>query len=247
MKNIFDKKSLASLFCLVIFVLSYAVWIYAFWRNDYLITSIGLIYVLVFYLLFKPKYFWPSVIIGSTIVQVMELGVNSNGAWTYATQTLLTSPLYLIPSYIIGILASREFAQRFIIIFRLKDQEVKISRGKETIVSFSLMIFYIILLRYFWQDEIIVLIITSIVAILHQAWLKNRQSLIIFILAAVFGGPIDAIGTYFGAWSWGRPTLFGISLWTPIMYGNCFTLLNRFVILLSSYLKIEPSERNGGT
>lgn len=76
--------------------------------------------------------------------------------------------------------------------------------------------------------------------ILFIAWMfaikiwHDRKDVKIYVISAVFGPVGEIVAIYFGVWSYSNPTLLGIPIWLPFLWGMAGMLLYRISTIISS-------------
>lgn len=89
---------------------------------------------------------------------------------------------------------------------------------KDIVTGFLIYGLNILLLYYLWQNNI--LLTAILIFISGFVLLKgNKEERIVFLASFIFGPIIDFILVPRGVWTYGNPSIFGVPLWLPFLYG----------------------------
>ena len=70
-----------------------------------------------------------------------------------------------------------------------------------------------------WRlDSVAALIIAGIGAAMMVR--GDRKDWALYVVCAILGSLAEMIAIYFGAWKYATPTVFGIPMWLPFVWGN---------------------------
>jgi hypothetical protein len=71
------------------------------------------------------------------------------------------------------------------------------------------------------------------ISIVYFLFLKEKQGLIFFITAAIFGPIGEAVVSANGLWTYHGQTIFGVPYWLPLAWGITAVSLHKLLINLA--------------
>jgi len=107
----------------------------------------------------------------------------------------------------------------------------------EKILVFDVVIYLLLILSLisFWQSNIPLFLLLLIVLAFTLSAYHMKEDVFFVVFTMVIGPTIEVICVYFGAWSYGNPSLLGIPIWLPLAYGIFGVLVRRTAITTVNY------------
>ena len=106
---------------------------------------------------------------------------------------------------------------------------MRITKKIEKELFFDVVIFFIsiALISFLYTNNILLTSILSVMLLLGiKGWYKSHD--IYFLLSGAIIGPIgEIICIYFGTWTYANPTVLGIPIWLPIIWGLATMMIRR--------------------
>ena len=90
---------------------------------------------------------------------------------------------------------------------------------KDIILGFLIYVSNILVTYYLWQNNAALTVIFIVMSAFVLLKWANKEERIVYFVSFILGPILDLILIPRGVWSWGNPSLFGIPLWLPLMYG----------------------------
>ena len=75
---------------------------------------------------------------------------------------------------------------------------------------------------------------TVLVVIMLTGWLiaiktwHKKEDTHMFVIAAIAGTIAEAVAIKFGAWHYSNPTVLGVPIWLPLLWGSAVVFIKRF-------------------
>ena len=98
---------------------------------------------------------------------------------------------------------------------------------KELIFEAMLFILAVALVALLYKNNVALtsaMIIGWLIAI--KIWHK-KEDIYLFVVAAVAGSIAEAVAIEFGAWHYTNPTLLGVPIWLPLLWGLAVVFIRR--------------------
>jgi hypothetical protein len=70
-----------------------------------------------------------------------------------------------------------------------------------------------------WKQNLLLLLILTVLATLMLLMNKSKQELKTFIFCAFFGAIAESITILYGAWTYGNPNILNIPIWLIVLWG----------------------------
>ena len=90
---------------------------------------------------------------------------------------------------------------------------------KDLLIGFLIYGLNLLLMYYLWQNNIALTAIFIVISAFVLLKWTNQEEKIVYFASFVLGPILDLILIPGGVWTWGNPSLFGIPLWLPLLYG----------------------------
>ena len=71
----------------------------------------------------------------------------------------------------------------------------------------------------FWRMELFATLIIAGIGVVMMTSGDQKERML-YITCAILGSIAEMIAIYFGAWKYATPTVFGIPMWLPFVWGN---------------------------
>lgn len=107
---------------------------------------------------------------------------------------------------------------------------------KEVILEIILFCTAIIIISLLWSNNL--LLTTVLVASLlvgMKVWYK-KYDIHFFIIGAIVGPLAEIVCIYFGTWTYANPSILGIPIWLPIVWGLATIIIKR---IAETFIKIK--------
>ena len=90
---------------------------------------------------------------------------------------------------------------------------------EDILVGTIIFVLDLVLFYYLWQNNLLLTISLSMVSILVLLKWTNKEEKILYFTAFILVPIYDIVLVPTGIWSYGNPTIFGIPIWIPLVYG----------------------------
>ena len=107
---------------------------------------------------------------------------------------------------------------------------------KELIFDIILFSFGIALISLFYKNNLLLTGLLSVGVLIGMKFWHKKHDIYFFAIGAIIGPVGEIIAIYFGAWQYANPSLLGIPIWLPIVWGLAMILVKR---LAEVFVKIE--------
>ena len=99
--------------------------------------------------------------------------------------------------------------------------------GKEVLVEIILFLVIIVTVVLLWQNNILLFTVLLIeCGITIKLW-KKKHDIMYFLVGATLGPLLEIIFIRYGIWAYTHPTLLGIPMWLPLLWGFAAIVLSR--------------------
>lgn len=85
---------------------------------------------------------------------------------------------------------------------------------------------------FYRQTVLLTLIMAAGWAVALRLW-HSRQDIATFLAGAAVGSVAEIIAVKAGAWSYANPTLLGVPLWLPLLWGGAVMFVRKFADTLA--------------
>jgi hypothetical protein len=106
---------------------------------------------------------------------------------------------------------------------------MKFNKKIEKEVIFEIFLFFVAIftVALLWRNNAILFIFLLIeCAITMKLW-HEKYDIVYFLVAAILGPLGEIICIYYGTWNYASPTLLGIPMWLPLVWGFTGIVLTR--------------------
>jgi len=233
------SSDIQKLFFEFLLVISVVVSICLFWSST-LISSLSSILILaIAFVFFYCKEDIIFFIYGAILGPLAEIICIRYGVWQYSNPLFFGIPFWLVVVWGLAFMLSR----------RIRDTAFSLSHIKthyfhhpnlikfEKILVFDVVIYLLLILSLisFWQSNIPLFLLLLIVLAFTLSAYHMKEDVFFVVFTMVIGPTIEVICVYFGAWSYGNPSLLGIPIWLPLAYGIFGVLVRRTAITTVNY------------
>lgn len=106
---------------------------------------------------------------------------------------------------------------------------MKAIRRIEKEAFFEILIFFVVMftIAFLWQNNSVLFIVALIECFVVMNLWHEKYDVIYFIVAAALGPIGEIICIHYGTWSYTKPSLFGIPIWLPLVWGLAGILITR--------------------
>ena len=102
----------------------------------------------------------------------------------------------------------------------------------KTIFNLSLSTATLFVTAFLWSEPAWLSVALFTLGIAMMFVEGSKSTIIIYLIAFIFGPLSEAIAIYFGAWSYTTPQIFGFPAWLPFVWGNAALFVNRLIIYI---------------
>ncbi len=81
----------------------------------------------------------------------------------------------------------------------------------------------------FWTSNLLLFIVLLFECLVVLTFWHDRYDRSFFLVVAVLGTIAEVLFVYFGVWSYGNPTFFGVPFWFPVAFGTTALIGERLV------------------
>lgn len=96
----------------------------------------------------------------------------------------------------------------------------------KNIVNNLIAVSSLIFVALLWENQLAVLASLSIIAVLLLFLRAKKRDLVFFVFTGFSGAAAEAIGVYFGAWTYTNSMFLGLPVWLPILWGVAGLYIN---------------------
>lgn len=104
---------------------------------------------------------------------------------------------------------------------------------KEVLFLSCLVISSIFIVVTFYTNNLTTTALLLMIFVLSWKFLDEKDKYV-FVVGAIIGPVIEIIAIYFGVWRYANPTLLGIPMWLPVLYGIASIFIERIARKLIS-------------
>jgi hypothetical protein len=105
------------------------------------------------------------------------------------------------------------------------------------VLAFAL---WLILISNLWPNPTLLLLILIILISIYFIFLKEKNDIVYFLIAAIFGPIGEAIVSASGLWKYYGQTVFGVPYWLPLAWGITAIMIKRFI---ASIIQVKDGVR----
>ena len=89
----------------------------------------------------------------------------------------------------------------------------------------------------FWKAPALLLfVLAAIAASMIFIGEERKRDLVLFLLVSVWGAFSEAIAIHYGAWSYPEPSIIGIPLWLPFVWGIAGIFIKRLYQAIREFI-----------
>jgi hypothetical protein len=85
------------------------------------------------------------------------------------------------------------------------------------------------LISLLWREPQILVPILVVIAVIYFAFLREKNGLLFFAVAAFFGPIGEATVSATGLWTYYGPTILGIPYWLPLAWGITAVAIHKYL------------------
>lgn len=108
---------------------------------------------------------------------------------------------------------------------------------KKSLLNFPLALLSLISVSLFWRNSFLLAIILLIIGVLMLLIEKNRNSILVYIAAGIGGAITEMVAIYAGVWVYTEPTIAGVPIWLPLLWGAAALYILRLKVFLDTIFK----------
>jgi len=112
-----------------------------------------------------------------------------------------------------------------------------VTESKKIIFTLLCSIGTLAVTAYTWQNILLTIVLLSVFGLVTLFVERSKSAVIMYFTAFILGPLAEVWLIHAGAWEYTQPTLLGIPLWLPFLWGNASLTLNRINIYLQSVFK----------
>ena len=103
---------------------------------------------------------------------------------------------------------------------------------KKSLLNFALAGSTPWLVAFLWRSPFILTGVLFAIGVVMLVIEKDKNSVLLYIVAGIGGAITEIISIYFGAWIYTEPTFAGIPIWLPFLWGAA----GLFVLRLKKFI-----------
>lgn len=109
-------------------------------------------------------------------------------------------------------------------------------KKKNIIFNIAFALACLISVCLFWKKPILLTIILATISLIGLSKWKNKETFILFILAAISGAFAEAMAIYFNVWTYALPNIIGVPCWLFILWGNAAIFIYQMAIEIKNII-----------
>ncbi len=109
---------------------------------------------------------------------------------------------------------------------------VRISSGKFATCLLGLAIVVTVVASLWHRNEVVFVVLSLCIAAIFLRPRSSKRDLVPLLVGGILGPSMEIIVIHFGGWQYANPTLGGIPLWLPLLWGITGWFLYKITNLL---------------
>ncbi|OVE75132.1 hypothetical protein BVX95_00125 [archaeon D22] len=242
-KYVIKMNHKKSLITDIVFLILTVLNIILFHNNNALSTIIMLTLVGIAFRYFHTKEDIVFYFMGAFLGPFLEILCIKYGVWKYSNPLFLGIPLWLPFLWGFAFLIARRMRDLYFKMEHLKihyNLHHKIS-NRRNLILFDFTIYYIMIILsiLLWENNPALSFSLGLILLVLLTNFHYKEDLFFIFLFALLGPVVEVICVYFGAWSYGNPTILDIPIWLPLGYAAFAVIGRRASALAVNYLYLK--------
>lgn len=105
----------------------------------------------------------------------------------------------------------------------------KAAAGKELLLDAMLFAFGVAAISLLYKNNVLLTLIIIGGWVTAIKFWHVKHDIYLFLAAAALGTAAEIVAIRFGAWQYSNPTILGIPIWLPLLWGIAVVFINRVV------------------